>query len=117
MIKFANDYIQSFIDYLNGKYATNEDVQLFIVPPFFACDTVDDLGGFYEENSNTIVVLYNPEWEGRDDVDLQIMGVIAHEYRHYLAEKNGEEQNEQKCDDFAYKVIEEFTKGKVKKGE
>lgn len=113
MIKFCDDKIQEFINFLNKNYNTKENVKLFIMPSCFKTD-MDDLFGFYEENSNMIIIPYIEELEEREDKDLQLMGIIAHEYRHFMNEKLGLENNEDDCDNFAYKVIEEFTGGKVK---
>lgn len=112
MIKFVDDNIQKFIDFLNTHYNTQEDVTLYIMPSCFKTDI--DLFGFYEENSNLIVIPYIEELEKREDKDLQLMGIIAHEYKHFMNEKLGIEQDEDECDNFAYKVIEEFTSGKIK---
>ena len=114
MIKFVDDKIQEFINFLNNNYKIEEDVILYIMP---SCLTTDiDAFGIYEEDSNLIVIPYNEMWAEREDADLQLMGIIAHEYKHFMNEKLGLEQDEEECDNFAYKVIEEFTNGKVKGG-
>lgn len=115
MIKFVDDKIQEFINFLNNNYKTEEDVILYIMPSCFESD-VEDFG-FYEEESNLIVIPYNKMWAERDDSDLQLMAIIAHEYKHFMNEKLGVEQDEEECDNFAYKTIEEFSNGKIKKGE
>lgn len=114
MIKFVDGIIQEFIDFLNKNYNINEDVKLYIMPSCFRTDI--EHFGFYEEGSNLIVIPYNEELEQREDRDLQLMAIISHEYKHFMNEKLGLEQNEDECDNFAYKVIEEFSNGKIKEG-
>lgn len=114
MIKFVDDKIQEFINFLNEKYNLEDDVKLCIMPQCLRID-IEDFG-FYEEESNLIVIPYNEMWAERDDSDLQLMAIIAHEYKHFMNEKLGIEQDEEECDNFAYKTIEEFTNGKVKGG-
>ena len=107
-ISFVNEQIQGFIDFLNKNYDIGYTVTLCILPKNIKTNIKH--WAFYESGSNLIIVQNNEALNKRKDKDAQIMGVIAHEYRHFMNEKLGRPQNEQECDYFAYRVVEEYFK-------
>ena len=112
MIRILNDFEYNFIKFLNDKHFTDEEVKLSILHGYDAVES-DESGnkGFavYLPHLRTIMLPTETPEEIADMKDFVIHN-LAHEYKHFLQDVNGEEFSEEEADKFADEIIEEYLK-------
>ena len=110
MIKILNKFELDFIEFLNNKHFTDEEVKLSILHGYGAVES-DESGnkGFavYLPHLKTIMLPTETPEECADMKDFVIHN-LAHEYKHFLQDVNGEEFSEEEADKFADKMVEEY---------
>lgn len=111
MIEILDEYELNFIDYINKLKLTNKKVKLSILHNYQSVGSDDDNVGFavYLPELNTIMLPTEKPEELEDDKDF-IIHNLAHEYKHFLQDCNGEEFDEAKADKFADDIVEKFKK-------
>ena len=118
MIRIVDDTLKMFIEYLEKKYPTEEEVRVSVLWGYDTCCD-DDTGGsgfaVYVPPLRAImipsdipeVILQTQDEELKRDFAIHN---FSHEYRHFLQDINGEEFDEQQADDFADKTVKDFWK-------
>ena len=108
MIEILNEYDLKFISYINKLKLTDKKVKLSILHNYQSVGSGDDNVGFavYLPELNTIMLPTEKPEELEDDEDFVIHN-LAHEYKHFLQDCNGEEFNEDEADKFADDTVGE----------
>ena len=111
MIEILNEYDLKFISYINKLKLTDKKVKLSILHNYQSVGSSDDNIGFavYLPEINTIMLPTERPEELADAKDF-IIHNLAHEYKHFLQDCNGEEFNEDEADKFADDIVERFKK-------
>ena len=108
MIRILNDFELSFIEFLNKKHFTDEEVKLSILHNYDCVDGGDETGfAVYVPELKTIMLPTETPEECADMKEF-IIHNLAHEYKHFLQDVNGEEFNEDEADKFADEVVSEY---------
>lgn len=117
MIEILNEYDLKFISYINKLKLTDKKVKLSILHNYQSVGSGEDNVGFavYLPELNTIMLLTERPKELEDDEDFVIHN-LAHEYKHFLQDCNGEEFNEDEADKFADDIVEKFKKEGIVNG-
>lgn len=117
MLKILNDFELNFIEFLNKKHFTEEVVKLSILHNYESVGG-DDENGFavYIPELKTIMLPTETPDELSDMKEFVIHN-LAHEYKHFLQDVNGEEFNEEEADQFADEIVNEYLNEVNLKGE
>lgn len=109
MIKILDEFERGFVEFLNNKNLTDKVVKLSILHNY---ETVGD-GEFgfavYIPESKTIMLPTERPKELADYKEF-IIHNLAHEYKHFLQDMNGQDFNEDEADQFADMIVEEYLK-------
>lgn len=107
MIKISNPHIDAAIQYLNESYPTEKTVFLHICEGYDVIETPDGRGfGVFvapnaEEDTPAIYIAGD-----MPNDDFQMVGTLAHEYKHFLQYCSGEEYAEDQAEEFARKAVD-----------
>lgn len=122
MIKFADEKIINFVNWLNKYYPTSQDVQFSILVGYDCVGNDDKIGFAIYGNTDDYIVIFcaDPQMVAKscelseDDMWETALTNIAHEYRHHIQATefnwSEEEMNSDKAEndaeewsDFVYK--------------
>ena len=108
MIRILNDFELNFIEFLNDKQFTDEEVKLSILHNYDCVDREYGSGfAVYIPKLKTIMLPTEIPDEVKDMKEFVIHN-LAHEYKHFLQDVNGEEFDEDEADKFADEVVSEY---------
>lgn len=108
MIRILNDFELNFIKFLNDKHFTDQEVKLSILHNYDCVDSEDGSGfAVYIPELKTIMLPTEIPDEVDDFTDF-IIHNLAHEYKHFLQDVNGEEFDEDAADKFADEIVSEY---------
>lgn len=108
MIKILNKFELDFIKFLNNKHFTEQEVKLSILHNYDCVDSEDGSGfAVYIPELKTIMLPTETPKEVADYKEFVIHN-LAHEYKHFLQDVNGEEFSEQEADKFADEIVSEY---------
>jgi hypothetical protein len=114
MIKILNKFELDFIEFLNDKHFTDQEVKLSILHNYDCVGGKDDTGfAVYIPHFKTIMLPTEVpaeigECANMEDIKVFIISNLAHEYKHFLQDVNGEEFDEDEANKFADEVVEEY---------
>lgn len=108
MIRILNDFEYNFIKFLNDKNFIDQEVKLSILHNYDCVDS-DNGSGFavYIPGLKTIMLPTEVPEEVKDMKEFVIHN-LAHEYKHFLQDVNGEEFDEDEADKFADEIVSEY---------
>lgn len=110
MLKITNNEVNTVLEYLNKKYPSETDVFIHLCEDYDTIQTPDGGVGFgvfvKPENNGDIPHIYIACDIPNDEH--QLTETIAHEYKHFLQWRNGEEFDEKEAESFAKKVVEDL---------
>lgn len=105
MIKIVNDTIDKTIKYLQENYPRDEAVYIHIAEGFECVEDRDGNKGFgvYVPEIQSIYVAWDVP-----DKETTLIESIAHEYKHFMQQCDGEPYNEEAAEEFATQVVQEL---------
>lgn len=109
MIRILNDFELNFINFLNKKHFTDQEVKLSILHNYESVGGDDENVGFamYVSELKTIMLPTEVPEEVKDMKEFVIHN-LAHEYKHFLQDVNMEEFDEDEADTFADEIVSEY---------
>lgn len=113
MIKILDDYALGFIEFLNNKHFTDEEVSLSIMHDYvgFRTDKGQECYAMYVRKKKMIFVATKIPAHLKKFKDFIIFN-LAHEYKHFLQEVNQENVSgikaEEDANEFAKKMCQEY---------
>lgn len=108
MFRILNDFEYNFVKFVNEKHFTKQEVKLSILHNYesVAGETGNGFAVYLPELKTIMLPTEVPE-EVKDMKEFVIHN-LAHEYKHFLQDVNGEEFNEDEADKFADEIVSEY---------
>ena len=120
MIKFADQYIVEFCDWLSTRYPA-EDVSISILHGFDSIDAGADGDGFAAYNPETrSIICADPNQMkvsfdlSEEDMVITALSNIAHEFRHHMQNIGAEQFSEDDAERFASAAVDRYVADKNK---